>query len=126
MHDDLNTKAGGVEVENNKGDTWQLSGDRTLNAKTLEIGRKAVAQSQYNVISLYNTKDKPALSKFFKAVWDYVPHTTKTGAATVKSSVDSGTDTTSATLVASIVKMIKDNYKLILDALVKRGILKKA
>ena len=54
-----------------------------------------------------------------------MPHTTKTGAATVKSSVHSGTDTMSATLVASIVKMIKDNYILILDAR-QRGILKKA
>jgi LysM repeat protein len=126
VHDDLNTKTGGIEVENNKGDTWPLSGDRTLNQKTLEVGRKAVAQSQYNVLSVFNAKDKIDKPALFKAVWDYVPRPTKAGASVVKTSVDSGTDIKSTTLVGSIVKMIKDNYKLILDALVKRGILKKA
>jgi hypothetical protein len=126
VHDDLNTKAGGIDVENNKGDTWPLSGDRTLNQQTLEVGRKAVAQSQYNVLSVYNNKDKLDLPKLFKAVWDYVPRPTVKGAATVKASVDTGTDTKSTSLVASIVAMIAANYKLILDELVKRGILKKA
>jgi LysM repeat protein len=126
VHDDLNTKAGGVEVENDKGDKWQLSGDKTLNSQTLDIGHKAVAQSQYNVLSVFKSSDKLDLPQLFKAVWDYVPHATATGTATVKSSVDKGTDVSSAPLVTSIVRMIKENYRLILQELVKRGLLKKA
>jgi LysM repeat protein len=134
-HDDLSTKAGGISVENQKGDKWQLPGDKTLNAstvdpkdaaKTLEVGHKAVAQSQYNVLSVFQTARLLDLPKLFKAVWDYVPRPTGTGAAVVKAIVDTDTDPTQGTLIAKLAKLVRDEYKTILQKLVDLKQLKKA
>jgi LysM repeat protein len=131
VHDDLSTKSGGIPVENQKGDKWQLSGDRTLNAKTsdpktLEIGRKAVAQSQYNVLSVFNETPPLDLPKLFKAVWDFVPQPTSAGTADIKTAVDQGTDPKQATLVSRLVQMIKNEYPTIIKKLVDLGKLRKA
>jgi hypothetical protein len=125
VHDTLNKE--GVPVENDKGESWPLlSGDGKLNEKTLAFGRKAVAQSQLNVLDVFKrvvTLDLPAL---FKKVWAYVPRPTKEGQELIKKEVASGTDPRSASLIAAVVKLIKDNFKLIIDGLVKLGKLKKA
>ncbi len=131
VHDELSTRAGGISVENQKGDNWQLSGDKALNAKTadpktLQIGRKAVAQSQYNILSVFNLARVLDLPKLFKAVWDYVPRPTSAGAADVKAAVDSGTDPKQSTLVSRLVSMIKAEYRTILAKLVALKKLKKA
>jgi LysM repeat protein len=125
-HDELSTKPGGVLVENAKGDRWPLSGDRTLNAKTLEIGRKAVAQSQYNVLSVFKTTFPPSLTALFKAVWDYVPRPVGTSAADIKAIVDKDTDPGQVSLITALAGFIKENYRLILDKLVALKKLQKA
>jgi hypothetical protein len=134
-HDDLSTKAGGISVENQKGDKWQLPGDKTLNAstvdpkdaaKTLEVGHKAVAQSQYNVLSVFQAPGPLDLPKLFKAVWDYVPRQTGTGAAAVKAIVDTDTDPIQGTLISKLAKLVRDEYQTILKKLVDLKKLKKA
>jgi LysM repeat protein len=125
-HDELSTRPGGVPVENAKGDKWPLSGDRTLNPKTLEIGRKAVAQSQYNVLSVFKTTLALNLTALFKAVWDYVPRPTGTSAADIKAIVDKDTDPSQASLINALAGFIKENYKLMLDKLVALKKLRKA
>ena len=111
-------------MENAKGEKWQLPGDTSLNAatvdpkdsaKTLEVGRKAVAQSQYNVLSVFNRPGPLDLPALFKAVWDYVPRPTAAGAADIKATVDAGTDPTRPTLVSRLANVIKAEYKTILE-----------
>lgn len=120
VHDDLDTKSGGISVENQKGDKWQLSGDKTLNAattdpKTLEIGRKAVAQSLYNILSVFNAGLVIVLDllKLFKAVWDFVPRPTSASVLAIKATVDEGTDPTKATLVSKLAKLVREEYPVI-------------
>ena len=134
VHDTLNREPGGVEVENNMGDKWTVSGDASLNdislnpgnADTLRIGRKAVAQSQLNVLDAYKAIRPMDLPALYKRVWDYVPHPTVVGAATVSKEITTGTDPKSAALIKSVSDMITANYPIILDKLVARGYLKKA
>ena len=121
VHDSLNTASGGVAVENNKGDAWQLSGDGTLNAKSLEIGRKAVAQSQLNVLDVFKMAGPLDYPKYFKNVWDFVPRPTKVGETQITEAVASSTDPKGATLIKSVADLVSANYSLIIGELVKRG-----
>jgi LysM repeat protein len=128
VHDQLNTLPGGLSVENAMGNSWQLSGDGTLNTKTMEIARKAVAQSQLNVMSYYKnfnlvSSDHPAL---YKKVWDYTPRPSPAGIKQLVDVVKKGTAVNSDDLKKAVVKLIRDNYKLIIEELVKRKKLKKA
>ena len=126
VHDALNKQPTGVPVENEKGDKWDLSGDGTLNAKSKEVGRKAVAQSQFNVLDVFKLVTALDLPALFKKVWDFVPRPTSPGETLVKKEVASGTDPKSTKLIDAVVTLITTNYKIILDELVKRGVLKKA
>jgi LysM repeat protein len=119
VHDKLNKS--GVAVTNAKGDAWELSGDGTLNAKSLEIGRKAVAQSQLNVLEVFKLTLALNLPALFKKVWDYVPHPTAgAGKTQIQKAVSSGTDPTSAGLIGAAVALIKGNFKMIIEELIKR------
>ncbi len=128
-HDKLNTS--GVKVENAMGDHWDLAGDGTLGAKTLpvggdtrslEIGQKAVAQSQLNVIGVFKMSGPLNLPGLFKKVWDFVPRpSAAAGRKQVKDAVTAGTNPTDPGLVASVVKLITDNVVAIIAALVTRG-----
>jgi hypothetical protein len=134
VHDTLNQEPGGVEVENNMGDKWTVSGDASLNnirlnagnADTLRIGRKAVAQSQLNVLSAFKAAGAINLPAIYKSVWDYVPHPTAAGAATVSKEITTGTDPKSPALTKAVADIITDNYKLILHELVARKYLRRA
>ena len=125
-HDKLNAVPGGLPVENAMGDAWKLSGDGTLNADTKKVALKAVAQSQLNVISVYNTAAAIKYAALFPKVWNYTPRPSASGMKQLVAAVDTGTDVNSAELKKAVVKLIKANYKLIIDELVKRKKLKKA
>ncbi|RFM26952.1 eCIS core domain-containing protein [Deminuibacter soli] len=126
LHDDLNTMPGGLDVENNMGDAWPLSGDNTLNAKTTAIAHKAVAQSQLNIISTLNAATAPDIPAMQKKVWDYTPHPTTASTATIKSKVAKDADPKSASLTDSLAALLVREHKLIIKKLIERGILKKA
>jgi LysM repeat protein len=126
IHDHLNTLPGGLPVENAKGDKWNLSGDGTLNADTTKVAHQAVAQSQLNVISVFSQSGPLDLPQLFQKVWDFTPRPTAAGTAQVSDAVTKGTDINNAALKDAVVNLIKENYKLILDGLVSRNILKKA
>ncbi len=87
VHDRLNTDirdgAGGVEVENQLGDKWKLSGDKTLvlSPQTLAIAQKAVAQSQQNVIAAGQIGQAGSLdpADLARKVWAFVPQPTSAG-----------------------------------------------
>jgi hypothetical protein len=126
VHDKLNIIPGGLPVENAKGDSWNLSSDGTLNTKTMEVARKAVSQSQINVISVYKVTTTIYYSALYKKVWDFTPKPTTAGIPQSVGAVQKGIDVKSADLKNAVVKLIKDNYKLLIEKLVKRKKLKKA
>jgi hypothetical protein len=126
VHDALNKQPAGIPVENAHGDKWDLSGDGTLNPKSREMARKAVAQSQLNVLDSFKKIGPLNLPDLFKKVWDFVPRPTAAGEKLIKTEVMSGTDPKSAKLIDAVVDLIRTNYKIILDELVNRGVLKKA
>jgi LysM repeat protein len=126
VHDKLNTIPGGLPVENTMGDSWQLSGDGTLNPKTREIARKAVAQSQLNAISAYNLIGPLDYHALYKKVWDYTPRPSAAGIKQLVDVVNKGAEINSADLKKAVVKLIQENYKLIIDELVSRKKLQKA
>ena len=124
IHDDLNKQ--GVEVENQKGDKWSLSGDGKLNDRSLAIGRQAVAQSQVNVLNSVgktSTLDFPAL---FKSVWDFTPRPTKSGVKLIDELISRTTNPANPTTVRAAVDIIVEKIDIILKKLVERKKLKKA
>ena len=129
IHDRLNEMPGGVEVENRMGDKWSLSGDGTLNAKSKEIGRKAVKQSIVNVMTALTKKTTPPtkdakFSAAFKAVWDYVPRLTEKGKKTMLGQLALN-DPTNATTVTAVSDVIKKKISLIITKLVDMKKLRK-
>jgi hypothetical protein len=126
VHDTLNSEPTGVPVENEKGDQWDLSGDGTLNAKTLAIGKKAVAQSQLNVLDVFQKAGPFDLLGMYKRVWDFVPKPRAgAGQNMVKGAVTAGTDPKSSSLINAVAGLIKANYNTIISALVAKGIIRK-
>ncbi|MCP4369420.1 MAG: DUF4157 domain-containing protein [Deltaproteobacteria bacterium] len=132
VHDKLNTIPDGISVENEKGHKWRLSDDSTLNATTTEIAKWAVARSQRNIISSYkhpdwiDHPDRIDYPDMYKSVWDYTPKPDTAGAGQLVGVVKKGTDVKGEELKKEVVEFIEDNYKLLIDDLVKRKVLKKA
>jgi hypothetical protein len=133
VHDVLNVA--GVDVTNPRGDKWTVQGDAHLNAKSLEIGKMAVAQSRQNIVQVLNTPDvvsgggvppAPDVPALQKRVWDYVPTPTVKGVADIKTQVTTYTDPTQKATVDAVATLIKINIHAIIDELVARKILKKA
>jgi LysM repeat protein len=124
VHDNLNKS--GVAVENARGDKWDLQGDGNLNARSKEIGRKAVAQSQLNVLDAYKSTGVLDYNAKYKRVWDFVPYASLAGEASIKATVSTGTSPKDAGLANAVVALINANYTLILKELVTRKLLKKA
>jgi len=126
VHTVLNKEPGGVPVTNARGDSWPLSGDETLNEKSRKIARRAVAQSQLNVLSVYNTSGPLDLQKMYARVWEYTPKPTAAGVAIIRKRVAEGTDPKQPSLVDAVAALITGNYAQILQGLVDLKILKKA
>ena len=119
VHDKLNSRPGGLPVENALGDKWSLSGDNTLNAATLAVAQRAVAQSQQNVIAAFRATSEPDYPGLFKRVWDFTPRPTAESRKELVTMVASGSDVNSSELRTAIVDLIKANYLTIIDELVK-------
>jgi hypothetical protein len=124
LHDRLNRdithRYGGLEVENNIGDKWRLSGDETLkySEDTLEIGRRAVAQSQANVTSVIGSKDKPNYEALAKKVWDFTPHPTEAGKKKIDTFEGQLTDASQEATAKEFAAVVVDNFDTLIDQLV--------
>jgi hypothetical protein len=128
VHTTLNKEPGGVPVTNAQSppQTWNLSGDETLNDDTRKIARRAVAQSQLNVLSVHKLVGPLDVQTMLARVWAYTPRPTPLGAALIKKRVELGTDPAQSSLVDAVADLIKQNYREIVQGLVDRKILKKA
>jgi hypothetical protein len=127
VHDTLNKFPGGIPVENARGDPpWTLSGDGTLNDETRNVARKAVAQSQLNVMSVLNLTGPVDTVALFKKVWDYTPRPSAAGMKQIVDEVKKGSDVKDAQLQKAVVDLIRANYMLIIDELLKLKKLRRA
>jgi hypothetical protein len=119
IHDKLNSFPGGLPVHNSAGDTWNLTGDGTLNQKNLGVIRKAVARSIYDVaVDVNQVKDLNALLDY---AWFYTPRPTDTSKGVVKTLIDTYTDPAHPLLMIEAVKVLQAEYKVILREAIARG-----
>ncbi len=88
--------------------------------------RKAVAQSQMNVISAYNLVGPLDTATMFGRVWDYTPRPSAAGLKVLVEQVSKGTDIASNDLKQAVVNLLRANYLLLIAELVKRKKLRKA
>jgi GH24 family phage-related lysozyme (muramidase) len=127
IHDFLNTYQSngkkGVPVKNNKGMSWSLTGDTTLDwnagnhVNNLEIIQQAVKQSVENIQDAVANKSTP-LSVYFQKVWDYVPVLTDpTTKAIIDNAIAVYTNPSSQPLIDKSISLVKDEIKTLLKAL---------
>jgi Domain of unknown function (DUF4157) len=112
LHDSLNTwgNKSGIEVENKKGDKWMLSGDTTLNTKTLEIVRKAVAASKLDLL-------RNSLNPL--EAWDYTPSFTASSLNTAKTEIDIKTDAGNISTAIAMADLVTKQINFILEEALK-------
>jgi len=127
VHDELNGLAadpfvGGLEVSNEHGDSWRLSGDRTLanSPESLRIGREAVTQANAN---LAEVADIGALAltaaygdELLARVWAYVPRPTYLGELQVADIVERLTDPSDQYLIETLGAQLAANIDPIVEA----------
>lgn len=122
VHDKLN-HSDKVEVKN-KNLTWKLSGDETLNGTSEAEARKAVAQSQVNVMNTRGQAGPLDLPGMFKNVWDFVPVLTTAGTAAVKQAVGKGTNPAEQDNIHEVASKVIENVELIMLKVVAKGFLR--
>lgn len=132
IHDQLNGSINGpasdaVEVTNNKGDTWLLSGDATLGAsfKTLAIGSMAVAQADQNLEQAARTTAALDFDALFKAVWDFTPRPTASGAARIERAISSMLNYGDPATIAALSAVTINNIDVVIAKLIERGYMRR-
>ena len=132
IHDQLNASIAGpasdtVEVTNNKGDTWVLSGDATLakSPKTLAIAKAAVAQADQNLEQAARTTAPLDFDALFKAVWDFTPTPTTGGAARIERAISSILNYGDAGTIGALSKITIDNIDVVIAQLITRGYMRR-
>jgi hypothetical protein len=131
IHDKLNESIkdpkSSVEVTNNRGDTWTLSGDETLarSPESLRIMREAVAMSYRNLeaVAKLNTTP-PSFEPYFNAVWDYTPRPTPAGKKAIDDVVSTYTDPKDARTVDAFAKLAIVQIDTLVSELTAQGYLR--
>ncbi len=121
VHDFLNNyKVGGVKgvpVKNNKGNSWNLSGDGTLNLDNIKIIQLAVKQSVLNIEDSVTNMSAP-LSAFYQKVWDFLPNLTDpTTSKIMNDAITTFTNPASNALITKAVDLIGGELDTLLDQL---------
>lgn len=127
IHDYLNNYSNGgvkgVPVRNNKGMSWNLSGDGTLSwdksnhANNLEIIQLAVKQSVENLEDAVRNMSTP-VSVLQQKVWDYVPILTDPATKKVVDyAISEFTNPASPLLIKKAISLIEEEIDTLLDAL---------
>jgi hypothetical protein len=125
LHDHLN--ATGVLVGNDAGDPqWTVYGDGHMDAKTLPIMRRAVQQSVDNMLDPAILAPRLDMVPLIERVFRHLPKVTPAGLAQARQAMATYTDPTSSTLIDATAKLIKDQIKTLVNALLDSKKLKKA
>lgn len=119
VHDRLNQES--VEVENAKGDHWKLTGDGFLKpgSQTLTQVRRAIAQSQVNILNAVSTVKSIDFKALFRRVWDYTPSPTIQGKKTIKSAIKDLANPSNPKTIVAVGKIISKNIRFIMSKLKK-------
>lgn len=121
VHDFLNTYSGGVPVRNTKGNTWNLTGDGTLNLANIQMIQLAVKQSVLNIEDSVTNGSTP-VATFHQKVWDYVPILTHPAtAAIIDNAVTTFTTPSSDALVTKAITLVGDELDTLLNELLAAG-----
>jgi outer membrane lipoprotein SlyB len=121
VHDKLNRE--GVEVTNGE-DTWKLSGDETLNADSLRVGQKAVAETEKNLEEAATTPGDLPYDEMIGRVWKLVPHPTDSGQKFIGSVRDELTNAAHPAAVDEAVKLSVREIDTAIDQMIEMGILR--
>ena len=125
IHDYLNEYPGGLPVSNNKGQSWKLTGDGTLNQANINIIQQAVKQSVENIEDSVRDMSAP-VSAFYTKVWDFVPRMDlDPPKKIIDAAVVKYTDPTDPDLLARAVKLLHDQVDSLISALYTAGKIQK-
>jgi hypothetical protein len=111
----------GVEVINDKGTTWNLSGDETLknSAESLRIMNEAATQAEKNLeVAALGNPDVPTLSA---QVWAYTPRPTKSGEEMITRTVEAMTDLSQPGAVRAFSDLTIAQIETAIDELTAMG-----
>lgn len=125
VHDYLNNyQTGGVKgvpVRNNKGNSWNLTGDGTLNPANIQIIQLAVKQSVLNIEDSITNGSTP-VATFYQRVWDYVPDLNHPATRTVvDNAITTFTTPSSGDLITKAVSLIGTELDTLLNKLLAAG-----
>jgi len=131
LHDILNkAEEIVVQVENDAGDgRWPLRGDGFLvdptvkSEKTLDIMKRAVAQSAANITDRSILASDLDISRYQAKVWKHVPRLTAESRADLRKLVTSLIDPGSARLLDKAADYLKDNLPMLTGVLKEDGLL---
>lgn len=119
LHDKLNRD--GVDVVNDAGDAWHLTGDGHLTTETLAIMRRAVDQSAADIddpsILASNANFDPLVAR----VWRFTPRPTPAARVVLTRAFDTYTDPRSTDFLAATATLIDEQITMLVDALVDSG-----
>jgi hypothetical protein len=129
VHDKLNQSigsgpAGGVEVDNAKGEKpWLLSGDTTLAASptTLRVAQAAVRQSNKNLEDAAKTSGPLAYADLFKQVWDFTPRPTAAGKTNIQTLIATFANADDKQTIAAFAALTIAQLPTAIQELTKRG-----
>jgi hypothetical protein len=133
VHDRLNQDVdpktpgnkGGIEVQNDRGDKWRMSGDDrlALSPKTLEITQLAVAQSRQNLENASSDK-KYDFDKAVHYVLLYVPRPTADGQKQVDEALTSLLDPTQVGTLDAYAQVISNNMDALISNLLAEKLIR--
>jgi len=119
LHDKLNKD--GVDVENDAGNKWTLTGDGFLTDKTLAIMKLAVAQSVANINDPSILASNLDVARYQDKVWKYVPRLTAASKAKVLALVTSYIDPGSKDLLDGAAGIVENKVDLLIELTKKKG-----
>lgn len=122
VHDVLNKT--GIDVSNEDGSAWRLTGDGHLTPTTLAIMKVAVKQSVANITGQELNMSNLDFDKFFHRVWRYVPIPDSASSARIVALVDEYTNPRSVTLIDAAADIIYRKSALLIQALIRRKALR--
>lgn len=124
IHDRLNKD--GIAVSNNAGSgTWTLHGDGMMDAKSLEIIKKAVQQSVDNINDPAIRASNLNFDDYFGKVWRYIPILTSSSLVTVERLTNEYTNPKSQVLIDAAAKIITDQIDLLVAKLLEAKALRR-
>jgi hypothetical protein len=119
LHDKLDRD--GVQVENDAGSAWMLTGDGFLTDRTLGIMKLAVAQSAANIVDPSILASNLDVSRYQDKVWKYVPRLTAASRATVLALVTTYIDPGSRDLLDGAAGIVERKVDLLIELTRKKG-----